>query len=576
MINRFLIGLLCCVSCFVYGQSDANKKIDLANDIALDDFPRALEILDKVEMSWSELSEQERAWHGAISMRLRLIEGDYNQARVTVEQVNHMSMLPNHRLQFYLSAIVLNQILEDFVRAFEYLNYAAQIPFDELSKRNKVRLHLVAAELNIDAGTFSHATNWVKKAVSIAKGSNNDRIKCDVLYTQVYLLAKQELFEEARLLLGTATKVCTRVNDMQALSTFKDIQSLIYRERKEYVKQQQILESVLATIGRTTDSFNYYQTILLFAESLVVQNKFSQAKDALAKLDSFFIENELVGDIATVFRLQSAIEEKENDIGQALNSYKHYIHNQELFDIAINKSQLVHLNAQFASANNELQQTLSRRLDERNDAISKANTMRTLCLVVASVIVLISLCLGIAFYNRRQKVIIIDTDKYDDLTSLLTEKYGQKQAMLTIEAGGARAPLVVVIMLEIGQLDMVSQSLSVAHGDSLLEKSALALSRYTIDSDVLFRCDLTMFCVVTQCYSQADALNYVEKLAHCLGDISIKGINRQAFNFNAGWTSKNVMKINTLQDFIELQQQAQCALEDCLILGNGPVVAYSK
>lgn len=486
-ITQFFIGFSICLI-FVFNTlarepSDIERKISLANQIINSDTQRSIEIVESLKNF--QLTDSQRDELALVELRLILISGKYSAAEKLIAQLKARALKPTLMAKLYRLAIKLAQAREQYIEAFQYLNYIDQLPEDEIELADRVHILLVAAELNIDAGTFEASKVWLDKAIAIANQSIDLFIKCNVLDSHVYWLAKQEKYQRLEIVLGTAYKVCRQVDDVSSLSLFKVYESIINKDRGEVNRQQSLLREAIVMMGSMPDNFNIIQAKLLLAESYIKQGELEQGQELLTGLYDIFLEYEFNGELATMHRLASLAAEQSGNIGLAIEEYKRYLSFQQKFDDATNESQLVHLHAQYASSNNKLRNDLIELHLQRKASDKRLSIVKLLFISILAIISILLFFLAINGYMRRRRLDVVKLPDYDALTALPTRESVIEQLKQSVEEHSRG---VVVGVIQIAQLDMVKQSFSIDHSDRLQAQVAAYLIK-RLDSKTLLFCN---------------------------------------------------------------------------------------
>lgn len=535
-------------------------KIEHVREAMHEDVDEFLVISRELLNKKAQLSHDEYEDILVLHTKMLLISGQFEQALTQLKKMSALALSPSNLNEYYYLSARYYQVFENYELAFQYLNYAGQVPDASMSIKQKLNTYMLASSLNIDAGSYDKSAFWINKAIKLSDVSNNAELQCLSREEQAYLYVRQEKYEALSLVIDDAIELCRHIKSSQHMLVLHTVKSFVFFNKKDYLTQQKILLKALSFDPSSGKNFNALQTRLLIAESYIRTNHWQQAKHALAGLLSTFIDFELAGDIATVHRLESLILEHEKQAVQALASFKQYLKYQHIIDVAVNESTLVPLNAQFSSSINQQQAHISQLKDElrlkqltKDDAALLFYTL----LIIVSVIVFY---MAIIYAMNRRKVAIVVNTGFDEVTGLANAELGITYAYSLSEAYDVDKPIIVATALCIKQLNMIKESCCLDECDKLLAVVAPALMAHLTAPDVLFRLSDTVLMTVIRVGHEHESLQHIEQLNDCVSDMSWDNRTRCPISLCIGQSTGLVTTDVTRFDIRQIIEQAHDSL----------------
>lgn len=544
-----------------------NVKINKADKLAYNDNAQALKILR--DISVKQLSHEHKIQYALVDLKLTVIAGDYEQAQQKLEAMNPNEMPPKYLILYYKYAIQLSQILGDYVKAFQYLNFTDHLSEKDVPLADWTNIILVAASLNIEAGSLKVSKYWLDKAQAIADKTDDFTIKCKVMANHVYWLKSQEKYTEFSNMQKYATDICLKAKDSWTLRLFKVVESFKLAAEGNYFHQELALLEGLKIMdeskGEASGDFNYKQTQLLLAESYVNQGKLKQGEVLVTELYDIFREYDLASDLATLHRLKSMIAKQQGDNQRAFVELNKSVFFQDKYDQAVNENQLLHLNAQFASTNNKLQNQLDKLVKQRITIDEEIIRFKALLTYVISLLTLIGVGVTTSMYMRRQYLSVITADKYDALTGLLTLQGIESELDNYSQINKPQNNNVSLALISIDELAMLKHSFSVDKADRVLAITAAKLTELKNETDILFRYDDDTFALIIFQRAFEDTVTYLKRVSRPFSPKTIARLKEQTLHLSVIYTDVSMIEMldsdtlnATLNDLLSASSQARC------------------
>ncbi len=524
-------------------KDNISENIRRAGELAYSDSAQAFKLLK--EISADELSPELKIQYAFVDLKLTVIAGKYEEGKSKIDAMKPQEMPPKYLVLYYKYAIQLSQILGDYVQAFQYLNYADQLSEEEVPLVDWVNILLVAAELNIEAGTFKTSKYWLDKAQVIASRTNDDALKCNVLDSTIYWLIVQKDYVEFSKLLNSARAACQKAGDVSVLNLFKVMESFPYKEQKDYVNEELILSQALELMSGISADFNYRQAQLLLAESYINQGKLNQGNALVTQLYDVFFEYDLTSDLATLHRLKSMIAKQQGNHQLAVEELNRAISFQDSYDQAVNENQLAHLNAQFASANNKLQSRLDKLVAQRITIDEEIIRLKAFLTYAIALLMLIGVVVATSMYMRRHYLSVITADKYDALTGLLTLQGIESELDNDSQINKPQNNNVSLALISIDELAMIKHSFSVDKADRVLAITAAKLTELKNEADILFRYDDDTFALIVFPRSSEDTVTYLKCVTTPFRPKTIARLKQQTLHLSVIYTDISIVEISS-------------------------------
>lgn len=561
----FFVSLLITLNGHAVATADKSgiNSIKVAHELAYVDIERALHVLHNVANE--ELSSDVKIQYALADLRLTIVSGKFDEAQRKVDEMKSMAMPDKYLAQYYQYAIKLSQILEDYVQAFQYLNYVDQLAEEEISLVDWVNILLVAADLNIEAGTLKTSKYWLDKAQKIADKTDDYAIKCNVSSSYAYWLNSQEKYAEFSKLQKQATEVCQMANDVWVLRMFKVIESFKLKQQGDYQGQERALLDAIALMEDAQGEFNYQQTQLLLAESYINQGKLSQGQLLVTKLYDVILAYDLANDLATLHRLKSLIAKAKGNYHLAVDELNEAVMLQERYYQAVNENQLVHLNAQFTSANNKLQNELNSLVEQRIEIDESVIQIKALLIYAIACLTLVGVIVATSIYMRRQYLSVITVDKHDALTGVLTQQGGESELENYSKLNNLQNSNVSMALISIDELAMLKHSFSVDKADRVLAITAAKLTELKNETDILFRYDDDTFALIIFQRAFEDTVTYLKRVSRPFSPKTIARLKEQTLHLSVIYTDVSMIEMldsdtlnATLNDLLSASSQARC------------------
>lgn len=522
-------------------EESVGEKIRRAGELAYSDSDQAFKLLK--EISVDELSPEFKIQHAFIDLKLTVIAGKYEEGKRKIDAMKPQDMPPKYLVLYYKYAIQLSQILGDYVQAFQYLNYADQLSEEEVPLVDWVNILLVAAELNIEAGTFKTSKYWLDKAQVIASRTDDDVLKCNVLDSTIYWLIVQKDYVEFSKLLNSARAACQKTGDVTVLNLFKVMESFPYKEQKDYAKEELILTQALELMSGISADFNYRQAQLLLAESYINQGKLNQGNTLVTQLYDVFREYDLASDLATLHRLKSMIAKQQGNHQLAVEELNRAVSYQDSYDQAVNENQIAHLNAQFASANNKLQSQLDKLVEQRVTIDEEIIRLKAFLIYALALLTLIGVIVATSMYMRREYLSVITVDKHDALTGVLTQQGGESELENYSKLNNLQNSNVSMALISIDELAMLKHSFSVDKADRVLAITAAKLTELKNETDILFRYDDDTFALIVFQRTCEDTVTYLKRVTKPFTPKSIARLKDQTLHLSVLYTDASMIEM---------------------------------
>ncbi|WP_435274095.1 diguanylate cyclase domain-containing protein [Psychrobium sp. nBUS_13] len=522
-------------------EQSVGEKIRKAGELAYSDSDQAFKLLK--EISADELTPEFKIQHAFIHLKLTVIAGKYEEGKRKIDAMKPQDMPPKYLVLYYKYAIQLSQILGDYVQAFQYLNYADQLSEEEVPLVDWVNILLVAAELNIEAGTFKTSKYWLDKAQVIASRTDDDVLKCNVLDSTIYWLIVQKDYVEFSKLLNSARAACQKAGDVSVLNLFKVMESFPYKEQKDYAKEELILTQALELMSGISADFNYRQAQLLLAESYINQGKLNQGNVLVTQLYDVFFEYDLASDLATLHRLKSMIAKQQGNHQLAVEELNRAVSYQDSYDQAVNENQLAHLNALFASANNKLQSQLDKLVEQRVTIDEEIIRLKAFFTYAIALLTLIGAALATSMYMRRQYLSVITVDKHDALTGVLTQQGGGSELENYSKLNNLQNSKVSMALISIDELAMLKHSFSVDKADRVLVITAAKLTELKNETDILFRYDDDTFALIVFQRDYEDIVTYLKRVTKPFTPKTIARLKDQTLHLSVLYTDASMIEM---------------------------------
>jgi len=524
-----------------------NVRILKADKLAYSDNAQALKILR--DISVEQLSNEHKIQYALVDLKLTLIAGNYEQGQKKLEVMNPNEMPPKYQILYYKYAIQLSQILGDYVKAFQYLNFTDYLSEKDVPLADWTNIILVAASLNIEAGSLKVSKYWLDKAQAIADKTDDFTIKCKVMANHVYWLKSQEKYTEFSNMQKYATDICLKAKDLWTLRLFKVVESFKLAAEGNYFHQELALLEGLKIMdeskGAIKGDFNYKQTQLLLAESYVNQGKLKQGEVLVTELYDIFREYDFASDLATLHRLKSMIAKQQGDNQRAFVELNKSIFFQDKYDQAVNENQLLHLNAQFASANNKLQNQLDKLVAQRVAIDEEIIRLKAFLTYAIAFLTLIGVAVATSMYMRRQYLSVITADKYDALTGLLTLQGVESELDNYSQINKSQNNNVSLALISIDELAMIKHSFSVDKADRVLANTAAKLTESISGQDVLFRYDDDTFALIVFPRSSEDTVTYLKCVTTPFRPQTIARLKQQTLHLSVIYTDISIAEISS-------------------------------
>lgn len=324
----------------------------------------------------------------------------------------------------------------------------------------------------------------------------------------------------------------------------------MYAQRGEYATQQQILEFVLKEYGELDGQFNVHHNKLLLAESFIDQDLIVEAQDLLASILPDIKASRSESNLATVYRLTSAIHEKNGDISSAVSSYNSFIDCQSRYDTAVNENQLIYLNAQLASSDTDLDERLQQLIVQNRSEKENLSQLNTAIGIICAAIVLILIGFATHYVKNRRKVQIIESRNLDALTRLLSRAAGQQKLVNRYLADNYPNQQILLGYLRIKELNTVIQSYSFDHGDRLIAKVAHQLKALQYSELEIFIDESANFVVSCGAPLDSDINLLFNDMQDAVSFISLSGVENFGYHFDIAYgvyqTDSTLTSIATL------------------------------
>lgn len=525
-------------------------ELQLADDNLYVDLANSMKVIEKYSQKSDSLTPPQLSRLTTVKLRALLITGQMDKAALFINSVKPSVLEQADLLMFHYLVIRYGQAVEDFVLSFQHLNYALKLNDDSLSIALRLKILLAATDLNIDAGTYRNAEKWLNQAIKLVEHSSDISLKCSLNHTQIYFLAKQELYDKVAQIVDEAIDICTQSNEPVSLSMFHVSRSFMFAKRGEYSTQQQILEFVLKEYGELNGQFNVHHNKLLLAESFINQDLIVEAQDLLASILPDIKASRSESNLATVYRLTSAIYEKNGDISSAVSSYNSFIDYQSRYDTAVNENQLIYLNAQLASSDTDLDELLQQLIAQNRSEKKNLSLLNTVIGLTCAAMVLILIGFATRYVKNHRKVQIIESRNLDALTRLLSRAAGQQKLVNRYLADNYPNQQILLGYLRIRELNTIIQSYSFDHGDRLIAKVAHRLKALKHSDLDIFIDESANF--VVSCIAPLDSdINLLfNDMQDAVSSISLSGVENSDYHFDIAYgvyqTDSTLTSIATL------------------------------
>ena len=523
-------------------KENSIKSIQVAEELAYEDIEQAFSVLRGIPKD--NLSQDIKIQYALTDLRLTIISGAFDEAQHKIDAMKLMKMPDKYLAVYYQYAIKLSQILENYVQAFQYLNYADQLSDKNIPLADWVDILLVAADLNIEAGTVKTSQYWLDKAQKIADETNDYAIKCNVISSYVYLLNSQEKYVEFSNLQNRATEICQKANDVWVLRMFKVIESLKLKSQGNFVEQERALLDAIELMGAVEGEFNYQQTQLLLAESYINQGKTKLGKALVTRLYDAILAYDLASDLATLHRLKSMIAKQQGDNQRAVEELNKSVSFQDKYDQAVNENQLLHLNAQFVSSNNKLQNQLDKLVKQRVTIDEEIIRFKAFLTYAIAMLTLIGVVVITSMYMRRQYLSVITADKHDALTGLLTQHGAESELESYCQYNKQHSNNVSLALISIDELAMIKHSFSVDKADRVLANTAAKLTESINGQDVLFRYDDDTFALIIFQRNSEDITAYLRRITTPFRPKRIARLKTQTLHLRVIYTDVSIIELS--------------------------------
>ncbi|MGB1298438.1 MAG: diguanylate cyclase domain-containing protein, partial [Psychrobium sp.] len=311
--------------------------------------------------------------------------------------------------------------------------------------------------------------------------------------------------------------------------------------------------------------FNYQQTQLLLAESYINQGKLSQGQLLVTKLYDVILAYDLANDLATLHRLKSLIAKAKGNYHLAVDELNEAVMLQERYYQAVNENQLVHLNAQFTSANNKLQNELNSLVEQRIEIDESVIQIKALLIYAIACLTLVGVIVATSMYMRRQYLSVITVDKHDALTGVLTQQGGESELENYSKLNNLQNSNVSMALISIDELAMLKHSFSVDKADRVLAITAAKLTELKNETDILFRYDDDTFALIIFQRACEDTVTYLKRVSRPFSPKTIARLKEQTLHLSVIYTDVSMIEMldsdtlnATLNDLLSASNQARC------------------
>ena len=292
----------------------------------------------------------------------------------------------------------------------------------------------------------------------------------------------------------------------------------------------------------------------------------------------FFYINDIWGEKERkeLYLAQSFLLEQQQKHVEALVFFKKYLAIEEQDTRENLMIQPVYYQAQFDSKINSQISKIAIAEQQYLNIISVVGNLEVWLFVVISLLALTMPMYGLTFYHRRQKILIVDGGKFDDLTNVFIFEQGVHKARSFIKEQHQSISHYAVITVDIDMMKSINHSYDYDFGDLFLRSFAHSLDKIFGSIGIITRVRRNDFVIFIAVNSETEVISLIEQIHGQLDNLVI-GKHRPNATCSVGFSCFNMKSYDKTSDLCtHLVGQASIALRYSKSSGGNKWTKYDK
>ncbi|NDK39052.1 diguanylate cyclase [Pseudoxanthomonas gei] len=495
-----------------------------------------------------------------VRLRNRALAGDQPAALKGLAELLKQDLPVPLRVRIYTTATSVAANLEDWPRAFAWLNEGLKYLHE--TPTEAARLLGAASYLHTLVGETGRARELALQALQIVEKQDDPRALCMALSDVGLAEDHAGHFSEAEKWRHRQIDACVRAGDPVFIANGKYGVGKMAAAQGRHEEALKWASEALAEFQAVGFEVGAYSARLVIAESLIATNRqLDQAQAMLVDTLRYYREQESDLAIAETERLLARLAEKRNDIAAALAHTRQAMAVSEAVEVVARERRLAFLQVQFDTRLKEQQIALLETEKALAAVQVTANKRRQLMLAMGMAgflvtAILLSILLRRSFLQRRRYRWL---SEHDSLTRLLNYQQVRKLGAEAFARTRASGQPFTAIVTDIDLFKQVNDRHGHAAGDEALRALGAWISETVGADGIAGRSGGDEFTILLEAdAAQAQAL--LQRLRDRMQPITVFG-HTFRFNISSGVCQAEGQAV-TLEQLIHEADQALYQAKD--------------
>ena len=557
-----------------YQQATINSLLNRAEHTVDIDLEQLAEILLLIARNPLPLDKLQRHRLMLLQANRLILETDFSNADDILGEL--LQLKPSVEIimkSIYCRAYIADK-LEDYERAFLYLNRLEQYPKPSFSIEQQFKILSLATTLYTKAHAVNYALGFARQALSLAQRSTSHRLLCYANKAKSDVLLMSKDITELKLSALAAIDACQIANENIALAgSYIDL-SIWQGQQQEHVKQRVLIEQAIELLQRQDLVISLNSENLLLAEALLLENNILAADNILNKIFNQVEQSKILTDLVLGYRIKAMLFEKLGLPDDAMVYFKKYIKVQNSSNDRVRKIHVAYLQSRFDNKIDQQSAVIAQIEQQNLGLLAKASMLTNLILLSTALLFLSISFYCFTFYRRRRSVTLTGLSNRDDLTQLFNPEYGNNLAQNMLTQSGRDRTFFGVICIDLDFMSAVNNSFSYDFGDILIQSFAGNINEIINDTGIVIRHSGDYFIAFIPGLGPVQQEDLVVKIHQCLDGLAIDRQNI-IVSCSIGWNCQAVDVIEDVNLYLSLMvEQASQALRQAKFNGRNQWIRY--
>lgn len=484
---------------------------------------RVADLLALIDTGVSEVTHQQRHRILLLKSHQLALKGKFPDAQQILEQLLTNSMHPNQHIRALYLLAKFAEFQDNYEQAFIYLNWATQLPKNDLSLDARHDIAILSADLFAKAQEFEQAIQFALESVEIALKARSETFECYSKDTLARVYRQTDRINEIITSNLDLFDVCSTAELTMVRANAELTLGRVYLRLNE-------LEEAGKWFNRADEHFHLvdYATGILstnisLAHLQLLQGKLQNAKRIINKS---IITGEALNawsDLVMAYPLAVKIAEQQGQLADAIAISKKYLVVVGKIKNNNESIRLAYLQTQFQIERDTSNSSIAKKehqifeLEEHNQRLWTAimGLGWSLAIILVAVVYLL--------LQRKKYISTQEGAPVDSLTSILSLDSGEQQGAQQYQHCRSIGQPFIALVADVDHLGTFNNNFGHDTGDALVQAIAGRLDACRPDNAILSRSDSDEFWLFVSDLSVEQLSELVEQLQQAVKGVVIKG-----------------------------------------------------